>query len=412
MDWTDFFPRRDSRFFVSLLHPFWRRDVRRDGIFGLVHAELLFVDAILEKVGDVGGNAVDEDQQRQSEGSSRRGEDWKRLSLKRRTRRRDDTLLGEKRELDHVYNEILVKYVWLSRLLDPRYQIHWDLPPIFGSDSCAGTVGHDEQKRTNWRADRFRWQPQEATRIPFTELSPDRRCPIKVSSILSSIPMDDYPPYYHHVPDSVYHLVGPFFLFIFLCSLSQYSQPLHAPIPLPLQTQMIYPMDQPLMVPESVYCDPEQQQPYDYCSTDVSQSTFLTPSELLAELAANGLPATGDEFSSDNRSESARKARRRAMAKSVGFIPTDPSVPYPSSIIPDWDRLPSFYSDTISSHEKKRHYLECLEQYVMYLHQQLELVGSQPVPLEQVSNYRGLSSRSIRVCLLSSLFFFPLWTRF
>lgn len=56
--------------------------------------------------------------------------------------------------------------------------------------------------------------------------------------------------------------------------------------------------------------------------------------------------------------------------------------------------------DTISSHEKKRHYLECVEQYVMYLHQQLQLVGSEPVKLERVSNYRGLSSRSIRVSSL------------
>lgn len=91
---------------------------------------------------------------------------------------------------------------------------------------------------------------------------------------------------------------------------------------------MLY--DQPLMDPVA-FCDP-QQQPLDY---DVIQSTFPTPSELLAELAANGLPATSDEFGSDGRSESARKARRRAMAKSVGFIPTDPLAPYPSSIIPD-----------------------------------------------------------------------------
>jgi hypothetical protein len=38
----------------------------------------------------------------------------------------------------------------------------------------------------------------------------------------------------------------------------------------------------------------------------------------------------------------------------------------------------------------------------MYLHQQIELVGSQPVPLERVSNYRGLSSRSIRVGFLEA----------
>lgn len=58
-----------------------------------------------------------------------------------------------------------------------------------------------------------------------------------------------------------------------------------------------------------------------------------------------------------------------------------------------------FYRDTISSHEKKRHYLECLEHYVVYLHDQLKLIGAQPVALERVPNYRGLSSRSIRVCI-------------
>ena len=99
---------------------------------------------------------------------------------------------------------------------------------------------------------------------------------------------------------------------------------------------MPYAMDQPLMDPEIAYYDPQQQQQqYGYCSSNVAmQPTFPTPSELLAEIAANGLPAATDEFGSDGRSESARKARRRAMAKSVGFIPTDPSVPYPSSIIP------------------------------------------------------------------------------
>lgn len=59
------------------------------------------------------------------------------------------------------------------------------------------------------------------------------------------------------------------------------------------------------------------------------QSTFLTPSALrLAELEAKGqgqTPVTennsGDE---EVRVESASKARRRAMAKSIGFTPTDP----------------------------------------------------------------------------------------
>lgn len=90
---------------------------------------------------------------------------------------------------------------------------------------------------------------------------------------------------------------------------------------------MLYAMDaslhQPLMDP-AFYEPPIN---YDHCPADVIQSTFPTPSELLADLAANGLPpSTSDDFASDGRSESARKARRRAMAKSVGFIPTDPSV--------------------------------------------------------------------------------------
>ena len=143
--------------------------------------------------------------------------------------------------------------------------------------------------------------------------------------------MDNYPPYFHNLdlPDSVYQLVCLFISFLSRAHRPQYSPPvpLYAPIPLPLQTPMLYAMDQPLMDPEIAFYEPQQhQQPYDYCSTDVIQSTFPTPSELLAELAANGLPAPNDEFGSDGRSESARKARRRAMAKSVGFIPTDPSV--------------------------------------------------------------------------------------
>lgn len=58
---------------------------------------------------------------------------------------------------------------------------------------------------------------------------------------------------------------------------------------------------------------------------------------------------------------------------------------------------PFLRSDTISSHDKKRYYLECLEQYITFLHEQLRLVGHEPVALERVSTYRGLTSRSIRV---------------
>ncbi|KAF8843976.1 hypothetical protein BDN67DRAFT_1000510 [Paxillus ammoniavirescens] len=148
------------------------------------------------------------------------------------------------------------------------------------------------------------------------------------------------------------------------------------------------------------------------------QLLFPTPSELLTDLASasvspssyhrlpshqQGLPeiqshtqspplsqtsrqqtpedaSTVPPGSAANKTESQRKARQRAVAEEIGFTPTDP--------------------DTISSHEKKRHYLECLEQYVLYLHEQLRLVQTLPLALERVSTYRGLSSRSIRTLLV------------
>ncbi|KAF8168030.1 hypothetical protein B0H34DRAFT_792686 [Crassisporium funariophilum] len=176
------------------------------------------------------------------------------------------------------------------------------------------------------------------------------------------------------------------------------AQPLYAPAPLPGQTASLYSglqvvdshqphnhsyYSEPRMdeATSRALCEPQQSDiDLEYCGQNALQSTFPTPSELLAELAANGLSATSDDFGSDVRAESARKARRRAMAKSVGFVPTDP--------------------DSISSHEKKRHYLECLEQYVQFLHQQLELIGSTPVELVRVPSHRGLSSRSIRTLLV------------
>ncbi|KAG1833873.1 hypothetical protein EV424DRAFT_1296132, partial [Suillus variegatus] len=138
------------------------------------------------------------------------------------------------------------------------------------------------------------------------------------------------------------------------------------------------------------------------------QLLFPTPSELLTDLSTPSaqIPTTLSASSSlshqtqreqsqsserstepptsaapnTSKTESQRKARQRAVAEEIGFIPTDP--------------------DTISSHEKKRHYLECLEHYVLYLHEQLRLVNTAPLDLERVSTYRGLSSRSIRTLLV------------
>ncbi|KAF9462940.1 hypothetical protein BDZ94DRAFT_1322237 [Collybia nuda] len=175
--------------------------------------------------------------------------------------------------------------------------------------------------------------------------------------------------------------------------------PLHAPTPLPRTSSLLfsdaenlnYPIlrqpPSPQSCPSVGYLSSATHMPCGantrftgatHRTDERAHVTFPTPSELLVELATKN--GNSEEPRSEKKTETARKARQRAVAQSVGFVPTDP--------------------DTISSHEKKRHYLECVEQYVMYLHQQLQLVGSEPVKLERVSNYRGLSSRSIRTLLV------------
>ncbi|TFY54044.1 hypothetical protein EVG20_g9869 [Dentipellis fragilis] len=108
-------------------------------------------------------------------------------------------------------------------------------------------------------------------------------------------------------------------------------------------------------------------------------TTFPTPCDLLTELAAPRPPSHGRVLR-PKKVETQRNARRRAVAESIGFLPTDP--------------------DTISSHDKKRHYLECLEEYVSYLHGQLRSTGQEPPQLERISTYQGLNNRSIRTLLI------------
>jgi hypothetical protein len=55
------------------------------------------------------------------------------------------------------------------------------------------------------------------------------------------------------------------------------------------------------------------------------------------------------------------------------------------------------HSDTITAHEKKRCYLESLENYVLCLRQQVELLGLTPPKLDRATRHQGLSSRSMRV---------------
>ncbi|KAF8642383.1 hypothetical protein AX16_009651 [Volvariella volvacea WC 439] len=103
--------------------------------------------------------------------------------------------------------------------------------------------------------------------------------------------------------------------------------------------------------------------------------TFPTPSEMLMELAAKG----NEDPYSETKRETPRPSKRRIVMRTPGV--TQPPEP-------------------ISSHEKKRHYLECLEHYVVYLQQQMGLLQAESIPMERIANYRGLSSRSIRTLLV------------
>ncbi|KAI0778538.1 hypothetical protein BD413DRAFT_110849 [Trametes elegans] len=133
------------------------------------------------------------------------------------------------------------------------------------------------------------------------------------------------------------------------------------------------------------------------------QVLFPTPSELLTDLNSRERGARNDGDSPDTSPSklalgrtftrakvelcdeppenlNQRKAYFRAVSDNVGFTVTDP--------------------DTITSHDKKRCYLECLEEYVQWLHEKIRLVGQEPLPLERVSSHRGLKSRSIRTMLV------------
>ncbi|KAJ6519895.1 hypothetical protein C8R45DRAFT_39848 [Mycena sanguinolenta] len=62
--------------------------------------------------------------------------------------------------------------------------------------------------------------------------------------------------------------------------------------------------------------------------------------------------------------------------------------------------FPRSNSEGLSMHEKKRLYVECLEQYIESLHQHCANLGVEPVPLERVSAYRGLTTHSMRTILI------------
>ncbi|OSD03614.1 hypothetical protein PYCCODRAFT_1466977 [Trametes coccinea BRFM310] len=190
------------------------------------------------------------------------------------------------------------------------------------------------------------------------------------------------------------------------------SIPLHAPVPVSGYTTLLAsPEGEPPqqgIPPFGQVPLPEETKPYvagEDNPLDVYLETpqilFPTPSELLTDLNSRERVTRGSEDSSGkalshlgsrssarrSRGEveepenlNQRKAYFRSVSENVGFTITDP--------------------DTITSHDKKRCYLECLEEYVQWLHEQLRLVGQEPLALERVSSYRGLKSRSIRTMLV------------
>lgn len=123
------------------------------------------------------------------------------------------------------------------------------------------------------------------------------------------------------------------------------GMPLHAPTPRPRASSLLfsdaenlnYPVLRPPQSPQP--CSPlEYLHPAPHVSggpqegsvsaayypSEPAQATFPTPSELLVELAAK--TRSGEEPRSEKKTETARKARQRAVAQSVGFVPTDPYV--------------------------------------------------------------------------------------
>lgn len=123
--------------------------------------------------------------------------------------------------------------------------------------------------------------------------------------------------------------------------------------------------------------------------------TFPTPSELLVEL-----------YTQENQSQQAPHPSFRQERYSSTRIMNKPHRPLPArstrnAIEPASDASLLASSDStsesITSHEKKRHYLECLEHYVGFLHDHFRHNSIKPASLERISSYRCLSSRSIRV---------------
>lgn len=127
-----------------------------------------------------------------------------------------------------------------------------------------------------------------------------------------------------------------------------------------------------------------------------SQSTFLTPSELLVELSNDKThPEPPSPRTCPDCDDFTPEASLLATYTeySVMDTMTTPNSSFAALTPNDSDTT----QEAITPHEKKRYYLECLEHYVIFLHEHCRLIGFEPPSLERISSYPGLNSRSIRV---------------
>ncbi|KAI0756649.1 hypothetical protein C8Q80DRAFT_1116080 [Daedaleopsis nitida] len=188
--------------------------------------------------------------------------------------------------------------------------------------------------------------------------------------------------------------------------------PLHAPVPISTYTSLL--ADETTQSPStmSYFESPDRDSPTEdtkppVVSPENPLDVFLSAPQVLIPTPAEFLharepdsPSDGDppekpspkrrgtpsstkrkrESREKTDSLNQRKAYFRSVSKNVGFTITDP--------------------DSITSHDKKRSYLECLEEYVLWLHEQIRFVGRQPLPIERISTYRGLKNRSLRTILV------------
>ncbi|KAJ7492555.1 hypothetical protein FB451DRAFT_538458 [Mycena latifolia] len=186
----------------------------------------------------------------------------------------------------------------------------------------------------------------------------------------------------------------------YLSSLQFPDLPLHTPVPRPAQPSLLLPDPSPANVALSY--SPEGPTPFCDLNTilnstdlfaglfpDVEYCDFPVPVPVpVPQPAPTGVApqmlALNMTESYSGASLSPRRSRVARVHPTLGISGFSPSDP-----------------DDLSSHEKKRLYVECLEHYVQYLHQLLAYLNVPPIPLERVSSYRGLTSRSMRTILLT-----------